>query len=139
MYTPMDIRKIMWKRHVNPWSGWSRMLTFPFLFLAIWYHNWIALAIVIVWYIVNPFLFPEPKSTDNFMSKAVLGEKLWTGNMRTIFPNVLNGFNGIFFFIAIYASYTNMLWNVVYPAMLSYTFKMWFLDRMVRLYESQNE
>jgi hypothetical protein len=139
MYTPMDIRKTMWKRHVNPWSGWSRMLSYPFLFLAIWYHNWIALIIVIVWYIANPFLFPEPESTDNFMSKAVLGEKLWTGKMRSKFPNVLNGFNGIFFVIALYASYTNMLWHVVYPAILSLTFKMWFLDRMVRLYESHNE
>jgi len=125
----------MWRRHTNPWSGWSRMLTFPFLFIAIWYHNWIALAVVIVWYVVNPFLFPEPKSTDNFMSKAVLGEKLWTEKIRTRFPNVLNACNGIFFVVALYASYRNMLWHVIYPAILSFTFKMWFLDRMVFIYE----
>ncbi len=131
----MKLGTLMWKRHINPWSGWSRMLTFPFLFIAVWYHNWIALAVVIVWYAVNPFLFPEPKSTDNFMSKAVLGEKLWTEKIRTRFPNVLNVCNGIFFVVALYASYRNMLWHVVYSAILSLTFKMWFLDRMVFIYE----
>lgn len=129
----------MWSRHANPWSGWTRLLATPLLFVSIWYHNWIALALVIVWFIVNPLVFPEPESTDNWMSKSVLGEKLWTGKVRSKFPHVFNIFNGIFFVIALYASYKNMFWHVFYSVILSLTFKLWFLDRMVFIYEEHKE
>ena len=33
----MDDR--VWMRHANPWSGYTRIATAPFLFIAIWSHS----------------------------------------------------------------------------------------------------
>jgi len=37
------------------------MFIAPFLYLTIWYHSWIGLGFVILWTIVNSFIFPKPK------------------------------------------------------------------------------
>ena len=53
-----------WEKHANPWSGWTRMITYPLLYLPFWFLsdfidnpsvNWfmpIGLLIVIIWFIV---------------------------------------------------------------------------------------
>jgi hypothetical protein len=35
----MDDR--VWRRHANPWSGWTRVTVLPLLVLAIWSRVWI--------------------------------------------------------------------------------------------------
>ncbi|MBN4065835.1 hypothetical protein JYT51_00715 [Candidatus Amoebophilus asiaticus] len=131
------LSKKVWKKHTNPWSGWTRILGFYFIPVAIWYHNWYFLAGLIVFFAVNPFLFPEPKSKDNWMSKSILGEEVWhkKGLFQKDIPTVLNIFNGIFFGIMIYGAYTNLLEVTVSSTILSGVFKLWFLDRMVFYYK----
>ncbi len=67
-----------WARHSNPLSGWTRVATYPLLYVPIWLHNWYLLVILAAWFSVNSREFPKPKRNDNWMSKGVLGEKLWT-------------------------------------------------------------
>lgn len=75
-----------WKRHANPWSGWSRLSVLPLLCLAAWSRVWlgwywlIPLALVLLWTALNPRLFPPPADTDNWMSRGVLGERIWLEN-----------------------------------------------------------
>ena len=72
------------------------------------------------------------------MSKSILGEELWTkrGVFQKDFPTVLNLFNGLFFFILIYGAYNNLLAVTIFSTVLSSVFKLWYLDRMVQLYEN---
>jgi len=108
---------------------------YPFIFLAIWHHNWCALAAVILWVILNPVVLPEPKSMDNWMSKGVRGEQLWTREFRRDLSQVLNILNAAFFFPALYAAYLNLFWPALYTATLPFVFNLWFSDRMVFYYE----
>ena len=79
----MDMDASTWSRHTNPWSGWSRLSTLPLLAVAIWSRVWlgwgalIPIAVVFFWTWLNPRLFPAPRSTDNWMSRGVIGERLW--------------------------------------------------------------
>ena len=72
-----------WMRHANPWSVWTRLTVLPLLILAIWSRVWLGwlsllpIAISLVWMWFNPRLFPKPKTTNNWASKAVLGERVW--------------------------------------------------------------
>lgn len=81
--TIMGMDDATWARHANPWSGWSRLTILPLLALAAWSRLWIGwwalapLSAVLVWAWLNPRLFPPPCSTDNWMSKGVLGERVW--------------------------------------------------------------
>ncbi|MGA9382659.1 MAG: DUF6653 family protein, partial [Phormidium sp.] len=72
-----------WARHANPWSVWTRFTVLPLLILAIWSRVWlgwwclIPVTIVIGWMWLNSRIFPKPNSTNNWASKAVLGERVW--------------------------------------------------------------
>jgi hypothetical protein len=124
-----------WARHANPWSGWTRVLTYPLLYVPIWVHNWYLLVIVAVWFAVNPRIFPKPKSTENWMSKGVLGEQLWTQRWHWDFPMMLGMVAVPCLIGAVYTAYMRMFWATMFFASNAFVLKLWFVDRMVRFYE----
>ena len=72
-----------WARHANPLSGWSRMTILPLFALALWFREtlgqwtWAALALLALWTWLNPRIFPEPDTLDSWISRGVLGERIW--------------------------------------------------------------
>ena len=129
----------IWRRHTNPLSGWTRIIAFFLIPFPIWTQDWYLLFVLLVFFAVNPILFPEPKSKNNWMSKSILGEEMWTkeGILQKDFPTVLNLFNGLFFFILVYGAYSNLLEVTFFSTILSSVFKLWYLDRMVLYYENK--
>ena len=137
-----------WERHANPWSVWTRFTVLPFLVLAVWSRIWIGqwawalTAIAIFWTWINPRMFAKPKSTDNWTSNAVLGERVWL-NRRKIpvprhhgrVPNLLSGISGLGIPYLIWGLWQLNAWPTVIGIVLVYAGKVWFLDRMVWLYE----
>lgn len=82
----------VWLRHANPWSPWTRLSSMPLLFLSIWSRKWIRWWAVVptlitaLWIWTNPRVFPKPKSTNNWMSKAILGERVWLNKKNIPVP-----------------------------------------------------
>lgn len=140
-----------WEKHANPWSIWTRFATLPFLILAIWSRVWIGayclipIAILIIWIFLNPTLFNKPSSFDNWGSKSVFGERYWSERKKNTVPKhhntpifiltVLQTMGGILLMIGLWKLdliLTSIGTITVYMA------KMWFLDRMVWIYEDMN-
>jgi hypothetical protein len=139
-----------WMRHANPASVWTRFATLPLLALAIWSRDWIGwwslipIGLSLVWVVVNPRFFHEPSSTKNWASRSVLGERTWTEGNRSSFPrefvsrvpNVAIAFQVVGLIVLVYglieldpiASVTGVV-VVQLP-------KIWYLDRMVLLFEA---
>lgn len=146
----MDAR--VWERHANPWSVWTRVAAFPLLVLAIWSRAWlgwwalapVAAMIVFLW--LNPRLFPPPASTRSWASRAVLGERVWLNRAQVPIPEhhrrmavilgivPLGGLVPLIWGVAAYDVALTMLGLAV--AMLG---KLWFVDRMVWLFEDMKE
>jgi hypothetical protein len=138
-----------WLKHANPWSVWSRFATLPFIVLSIWSRIWIGwyclipIAILIFWVWINPTLFSKPKSFNNWAAKAVLGERMYMSRKDTPIPdghstaiiilNVLQSCSGV---LLIYGLWNLDLALTIHGTVYIYLTKMWFLDRMVWLYES---
>ena len=140
-----------WERHANPWSVWTRNTVLPILIIAFWSRVWIGtwavfpIALAIIWTWLNPRLFKKPESTDNWASKSVLGERIWLGRKEMPIPkhhrkvpNILSAVSGTGFLFVIYGVYLLEIWPVLFGSALVYTGKLWFLDRMVWLYEDMN-
>ena len=144
----MGMSDAVWQRHTNPLSGWSRMSILPLFALAIWSRVWlgwwclIPIGLVLFWTWWNPRAFAIPENTDNWMSKGVLGERIWldrksqriaTHHTRAIgIISVLPIFGLVpFAYGLIYFDLPAMIFGLV----LTIVFKLWFLDRMVWLYE----
>jgi len=137
-----------WMQHSNPWSVWTRMVILPFIALAVWSHVWIGwysalvVGLLIFWTWINPRFFNKPKSTKYWSSKAVFGERVWLNKKEHPIPkhhlraililNVITG-SGLPFLIA--GLYYLNIWSVILGLVLVVLGKMWFLDRMVWVYE----
>lgn len=138
-----------WARHANPWSGWTRVITtLPLLIAAIWSRAWIgywsliAIAITLWWIWFNPRAFGPAGDDHAWISKSVLGERLWS-NRREVsvperhqcIPNILN--------IASLTGFPFLIWGLaayeIWPTVLGMTLitgaKLWYIDRMAILYE----
>ena len=82
----------IWARHANPWSGWTRVPVLPAFAAAIWAREWIGvwclalIAVLLIWTWLNPRVFPKPASTDNWMSRGVLGERVWLNRKNVAIP-----------------------------------------------------
>ena len=142
----------VWARHANPWSVWTRYLALPLLTFAIWsrvWIGWIALmptAIVLVWIWINPRVFPAPRTTQHWASKAVLGERVWLNRKQVPIachhlPVIAsaNTVNGIGFGICLWGLITLELWPTLLGLSWVILGKTWFLDRMVWLYEEMKK
>jgi len=127
-----------WKRHANPWSGWTRTLSMPALAAAFYFHNFWLIGLVVVWTVINPMLFPKPKNHDNWMSKGVLGEQRYYQDGKKFkrdLPTLLNVMNIPVFISSLYFSWQQELVPLILSGLLAATIKFWFIDRMVRLVE----
>jgi hypothetical protein len=47
-----------WKRHSNPWSVWTRILSYPLAYVPVWNRFWKQGAVVGAWFTANPVIFP---------------------------------------------------------------------------------
>jgi hypothetical protein len=137
-----------WMKHANPLSVYTRYSVLPLIALAFWTRIWIGWwslipgILSIVWMFVNPTLFKNAKSTKNWASKCVLGERVW-GNKKKVevpmhhrkMPHLLNLINAIGFFTAIWGIIVLDLWFTIFGTVVTILAKSWYLDRMVWLYE----
>ncbi|CDF79336.1 conserved hypothetical protein [Formosa agariphila KMM 3901] len=144
-----NLKDERWLKHANPWSIWTRFATLPFLVVAIWSRAWIGwfclipIAILIIWLFVNPTLFKAPKHLNHWGSKAVLGEKLWSERKTNPVPKhhytpihiltILQTLGSILLVIGLWNFH---LYLTILGASIVYMAKMWFLDRMVWVFEN---
>lgn len=137
-----------WLRHANPWSVWTRFIILPMLALAIWSRVWIgwwSLALIIIlaiWTRYNPHAFPEPKTTKKWASRAVMGERVWLSRSETPIPThhskaafILSLMAGIGLPFVAFGLWQLSVWPTILGVFIIVVFKMWFLDRMVWLYD----
>ena len=139
-----------WMRHANPWSVGTRFAVLPMLALSVWSRDWIGwwslvpISLSVVFLIVNPLLFPPPRSTRNWASKGVLGERIWGERTTVTLPPQ---------FRSTRVAWVTALWQVLGLAVLAYGLvrldlvatlagmalvqcaKAWYIDRAVLLFE----
>ncbi len=143
----MSMDAQVWARHANPWSGWTRVPLLPAFALAIWSREWIGawclalIAALLIWTWVNPRVFPKPQSTDNWMSRGVMGERVWLNRKSIAIPEhharwaiILSVVSGIGLVPLVWGLWQLELWPVLTGLALSMGGKLWFLDRMVWLH-----
>jgi hypothetical protein len=141
-----------WARHANPWSVWTRFTVLPLLILAIWSRVWlgwwclIPVIIVVGWMWLNPRIFPKPNSTNNWASKAVFGERVWL-NRDNIpvpkhhqrVPSILSAVSASGIIFLIWGLVALNVWPTLLGVTIIYLGKLWFIDRMVWLYEDMKD
>jgi hypothetical protein len=148
----MAMNSTVWARHANPWSGWSRVSILPLLAIAAWSRIWIGwwalipVLAVLAWTWLNPRLFPPPASTDSWMSKGVLGERIWLSHSKdTVLAHhvpvvraltITASTGTVLLLVGLAALNLPLAMTGLVVTMLS---KLWILDRMVWVYSEFGE
>jgi hypothetical protein len=138
-----------WMRHANALSVWSRFSVVPLIALAIWSRAWlgwyslIPIALALTWMVVNPLFFPVPRSTRNWASRGVFGERVWaernTVELPPQFlspvPNVANALSAVGLVLLAYGLITFDPLSTIAGIVITSLGKLWYIDRMVLLFE----
>jgi uncharacterized protein DUF6653 len=138
-----------WMRHANPLSVWTRFSVVPLLAVSIWSREWlgwfslIPIALSVLWMMVNPLVFPRPRSTKNWASKAVFGERIWVEQnkveipeqFKSAVPNLANTLSAGGLALMAFGLVTLDVLSVAAGMVIGYGGKLWYLDRMVLLFE----
>ena len=137
-----------WLRHANPWSVYTRIPIPALLVAAAWTYAWIGwwsllpVGVVCLWTMINPRVFPPPRSLEHWASRAVLGERIWLARRRQpvpprhrVAPLVLTAISvlGLPFIIAGLVVLDG--WLALFGLAVLMAGKIWFLDRMALLYD----
>ena len=144
----MGMSDRVWRRHANPWSGYTRIACGPLLVLAVWSRVWLGwwalapLALLLAWTWWNPRAFPEPRRWDRWMTRGVLGERVWLARKVRPIPQhhavaaqVLSGLSGAGGLLCVYGLAVLDAWATASGLAAVMAFKLWFLDRMAWLYD----
>ena len=137
-------------KHANPWSVYSRFTVLPLLVLSFWSRVWLGwwslmpILISLSWMIFNPIVFGKPKSTKNWASKSVLGERIYINRDKMDIPeghknginNLLNAISFLGLCITIWAIIVFSIYGAVLGLLLALILKACYLNRMVKLYET---
>lgn len=125
-----------WLKHSNPLSGWTRFAAVPVLMIAVWHRNWLVVAAVSGFIAVNPFLFLPPARSDRWITRAVLGEKIYCSRKKQFdFSFLLLVLVAVSFALALYGVILRQIHSAVSGTAGVIVFKLWYLDRMVKIYD----
>ena len=95
---------------------------------------------------VNPRIFPATHSLDHWMSKGAMGERVWLNRdavpvpvYHRRVPNVLSAISAISVLFIIWGVLMFDLWPTLFGTMLAYLSKLWFVDRMVWIWQDMQD
>jgi hypothetical protein len=133
------VDRLFWARHANPLSGWSRFAAFPLVMYALYERRWRLAVGTVLFLAVNPFLFPPPEDVDNWMSKVVLGERLWTRHPDEVpVSDTYNTAGTVVFAYGLYAVYRRYPVRAAVSTLAVVVLKLLFVAELVRFYEEHH-
>lgn len=148
----MTMDDATWARHANPWSVWTRFSCLPLLALAVWSRTWLGwwallpVGLALIWIWINPRIFKAPKTTDHWAAKGTFGERVFLNRKSIPIPahhtraaRVLTVMSAIGAGILIYGLVVLGVWAVICGLIGTMLPKVWFVDRMVWLYEDMKQ
>jgi hypothetical protein len=138
-----------WMRHANPASVWTRFTVIPLLAGSIWSRKWIGrrsaipIALSSVWLVVNPLFFKPPGSTRNWASRGVFGERVWVERDRSelpeqfqsAIPTAASVYQAVGMVPLVYGLGALKVISTVTGILIVQGGKLWYIDRMVLLFE----
>jgi small-conductance mechanosensitive channel len=137
-----------WRRHANPWSVYTRFAAIPAGILAGWSRVWIEgwailpLGLVVLWLVINPFVFKPVRNPTHWISKGILGEQLWLEKNPALAPHhdmlrillvfgivgMISMFSGVFWLNP---------WAAIAGAVLVTVTQIWRIRRFARAFDEQ--
>jgi hypothetical protein len=127
------------KRHSNPLSVWTRLLSYPLVFVPFWNRIWKQGDAVAAWFAANPVLFSEPENRGAWATQAVVGEKLWT-TQRPLDPIMMLNVNSAALGTGgIWSAHKRRFWPMVFFVSAGVLLLLWCIGRYASYYDQHHD
>jgi hypothetical protein len=134
------LRDRLWERHANPYSGWSRVAILPLLMYGVYARRPRVVALALGFAVANPVLFGPPEDADAWMTRVVLGERMYYRRREGRRPaDLLNYLNVPLTGYALHAAYRRRPVRTVLATAASMASKLLFVAVVARYYEANRE
>lgn len=135
-----SLREVIWARHSNPKSGWSRLVTGYAIVLGLYYRKWRVVGLMVLFLMINPVLFREPPDeTDDWMYKVVRAEERWTTDGNRLiglgYPQIINTLSIPVGLYGLYAAYKQKPRSTVIFPLVSIGLNQWCMKKITDYYE----
>jgi hypothetical protein len=127
-----ELSDLVWRRHANPWSVWTRLLSVPLVFVPFWTRSRSQGAAVAAWMAINPVAFPEPRDRNEWAARAIRGERLWVAARRRDASFAIQAVGSAALLVGCYTAYRRRPAPTAACALAVMVCNGWFLDRMAR-------
>lgn len=147
----MGMDDVIWARHANPLSVYSRFSILPLMTLSILSRVWLGwgallpIGLVLLWTWWNPRAFGPPSSTNNWASYGTFGERLFLNRRSVPIPDhhsawgiglsIVSGFGAVVWIWGLWIIDPGL---ILAGLTLMVGGKTWFFDRMVWLYHDMS-
>ena len=144
----MGMDEAAWARHANPWSVYSRMSALPLMTLAVLSRHWlgwgalIPVGLVALWTWWNPRAFAAPRHTNSWAAHGTFGERVFLNRKDVAVPQHhtrwaigLSIVSGLGVMPWLWGLWQRDLGMTLFGLSLMIGGKLWFVDRMVWLYQ----
>ena len=148
----MQMDDSTWAAHANPLSVYSRFSALPLITLAVWSRIWLGwgflfpLALTLVWTWWNPRAFRPPRHTDSWAAQGTFGERVFLNRAALPVPEhhvrwayILTLVSAAGIFPWAYGLWVLQIWPLLLGLTLIIGGKVWFVDRMVWLYQDMKD
>jgi hypothetical protein len=134
------MKQVFWQRHANPWSGWTRVLSYPLTILAIYRRDRRLLAGMALFSLLSPIVLPPPDGEDAWQTEAILGERLWFAQGEKVsLVNLLNVANVPVSAYAVYSAYRHRPVRTALATIGSMALKFLFVNELAKYYERERQ
>ncbi|WP_294226162.1 DUF6653 family protein [uncultured Shimia sp.] len=148
----MAMDEAAWARHANPLSVYSRMSILPLMTIAVFSRVWLGwgavlpVGLVILWTWWNPRAFAPPKTTNSWAAHGTFGERVFLNRKAVSIPShhtrwaiALGVVSGVGMVPWIWGLWQLDLGMTLFGLSLMIGGKLWFVDRMVWLYQDMKD
>ncbi len=148
----MGMDEAAWARHANPLSVYSRMSILPLMTLAVFSRVWLGwgallpIGLVVLWTWWNPRAFAPPKSTNSWAAHGTFGERVFLNRKAVPIPKhharwavSLGVVSGLGLVPWLWGLWQIDLGMTLFGLSLMIGGKLWFVDRMVWLYQDMKD
>ncbi|MEZ5775299.1 MAG: DUF6653 family protein [Hyphomicrobiaceae bacterium] len=130
-----------WAGRSNPWCVYTRLAAALGLVAAVGSYRTlgpdaaIPVGLCLLFILVNPFIFPAPRSKSAWATRAVLGQRRWRERRAWDRPTLLRILSALAYLPALILAFEGMRGEAAVFALVALFLKLGYLDWMARFHD----
>lgn len=134
-----------WAGRSHPLCVYSRLGAAYFLVLCVYTYRWWnvqaiwPIGLCLFFILINPYIFPAPRTQQAWATRAVLGQRLWHGLQQWDLPTLCRIGSSLTYFLALYFAFEGAFREALLFVTIALGLRVIYLNWMAGYYDRQHK